>query len=426
MPLIRMGLTNYRCFAGSIDIELRPVTLVLGRNNSGKSALVRAPLVLSTGIDTDSPAPLDLDRLSEDIVDSFADLIYGNRPHGSIQVDLGLETQRGVPLRCQVGIRNISEFHTQVVEHFAAVADGKPGPTLQWEPDETADGPQRYTVTASTHASVPIHGLKVPFHGLLPISDPRQQIDVGDDSELIRRAFGQVRYLGPFRDRPSRLYRMPARMPAAVGASGEHTAGILASDSTRGQRALLREINAGLAESLPGWTVDVMDRGGMVSVVLRSREDDTLAVNLVDTGTGVAQALPIFVQRALDRTRPPDLPVLEIVEQPELHLHPYAHAALADLYLSAARDTGVRFLIETHSETLLLRLRVRIAERKVDPDDVAIYFVESAVGASSVRRINIDSAGNLDYWPEGVFSEDYRETKALAKAQLEQVRPHEG
>ena len=421
MSLVRMGLTNYRCFAGPIDIELRPVTLVLGRNNSGKSALVRAPLVLSTGIETDSPAPLDLDKVGEDIVDSFTDLIYGNRPHGSIGVDLGLEIARGTTLAFQVGIRNISELRTQVVERFTAEYKGMQGAVLEWEPGETADGPQRYTIDAPGRP--PAEGTEVPFQGLLPVTASRNDAVylAGLSSEMFRRAFGQVRYLGPFRDRPSRLYRVPARMPATVGASGEHMAGILASDSTRGARALLREINAGLAESLPGWTVDVVERGGMVSVVLRSREDDSLAVNLVDTGTGVAQALPIFVQRALDRTRPPRGSVLEIVEQPELHLHPYAHAALADLYLTAARDTGVRFLIETHSETLLLRLRVRIAERQADPDDVAIYFVESKDGASSVRRINVDEAGNLDYWPEGVFSEDYREAKALASAQLAQV-----
>ncbi|MEV6342646.1 DUF3696 domain-containing protein [Actinoplanes sp. NPDC051851] len=415
-----MGLTNYRCFAGSIKVELRPVTVVLGRNNSGKSALVRAPLVVSTGIDTDTTAPLDLDRLGEDIVDSFADLIYGNRPHGSVRVELGLEAESGVPLRCNVGIRNISELRTQVVEDFAVAHDDDPDLHLKWEPGETADGPQRYTLIRTD--SAPIGGVEVPFQGLLPAGGVNVS-GAGAYSTMVRESFGQVRYLGPFRDRPSRLYRVPARMPTSVGASGEYTAGILASDSTRGQRALLREINAGLAESLPGWTVDVVERGGMVSVVLKSRDDDTVAVNLVDTGTGVAQALPIFVQRALDRTRPPEAPVLEIVEQPELHLHPYAHAALADLYLSAARETGVRFLIETHSETLLLRLRVRIAERKADPDDVAVYFVESINGVSEVRRINIDAAGNLDYWPEGVFSEDYRETKALAKAQLELVRP---
>ena len=420
MPLVRMGLTDYRCFTGPIDVELRPVTVVLGRNNSGKSALVRAPLVLSTGIDTDSPTPLDLDRLDEDIIDSFTDLVHGHRPHGSIGVEFGLESDRGVPLGVEVGIRNISEFRTQVVESFVASRAGVRGPFLEWEPGETADGPQHYSVTGPGGQS--LVGVQVPFQGLLPFADPDGTFLVGESYETFRRAFGQVRYLGPFRDRPSRFYRVPARMKAAVGASGEHTAGILASDSTRGKGELLKEINAGLGDSLPGWTVDVVERGGMVSVVLRSRDDDALAVNLVDTGTGVAQALPIFVQRALDRTRPPEGSVLEIVEQPELHLHPYAHAALADLYLAAARDTGVRFLIETHSETLLLRLRVRIAEGRADPGDVAIYFVESADGVSSIRRITIDPGGNLDYWPEGVFAEDYREAKALAHAQLAQVR----
>ncbi|WP_208116368.1 AAA family ATPase [Paractinoplanes brasiliensis] len=313
-------------------------------------------------------------------------------------------------------------MRTQVVEHFAVDYQREVGPRLTWEPKEAGDGLQHYTVEVPGQG--PRRGVDISFQGFLPVPSSSVDQAVTKHNDLIRRLFGRVRYLGPFRERPSRLYRVPARMPSSVGASGENMAGILASDSTRGQRQLLREINAGLSESLPGWSVDVVERGGMVSVVLRSSEDDALAVNLVDTGTGVAQALPIFVQRALDRTRPPDGPVLEIVEQPELHLHPYAHAALADLYLTAARDTGVRFLVETHSETLLLRLRVRIAEQKADPEDVAIYFVESTEGVGRVRRINIDSAGNLDYWPEGVFSEDYRETRALAKAQLEQVEPN--
>jgi predicted ATPase len=156
----------------------------------------------------------------------------------------------------------------------------------------------------------------------------------------------------------------------------------------------------------------------MYSVVLTSRDDDTLSVNLADAGTGVAQELPIFVQRVVDILDPPRRPVLEIIEQPELHLHPAAHAALADLYLNAAERTGVRFLIETHSETLLLRLRRRIAEGAYPPDTVAIYFVDHRDGAATARRIRIDADGQLDYWPAGVFSEDYEETQALATAQL--------
>lgn len=88
MSLASMSLANYRCFARQVDVELRPVTIILGRNNSGKSALVRAPVVCDTGIRTESPAPLDLDRLNEEMLDSFTDLIYGNRPHGSVSLEL--------------------------------------------------------------------------------------------------------------------------------------------------------------------------------------------------------------------------------------------------------------------------------------------------------------------------------------------------
>ena len=171
-------------------------------------------------------------------------------------------------------------------------------------------------------------------------------------------------------------------MPTQMGISGEHAASMLASDVARQQGRLVRKLNEVLGKDLPGWSIEVAERGGMYAVMLTSEDDNTISVNLADVGTGVAQMLPIFVQRALDLLSPPKKPVLEIIEQPELHLHPAAHGALADLYLNAAKRGGVRFIIETHSETLLLRLRRRIAEGQVDPRSVAIYFVEHHSGGA--------------------------------------------
>jgi len=185
----------------------------------------------------------------------------------------------------------------------------------------------------------------------------------------------------------------------------------------RDRSKLLQRVNAELESCLPGWNIDITERGDMFSLVLTSLSDASLTVNIADGGAGVAQVLPIFVQRALDILSPPRRPVLEIVEQPELHLHPAAHAALADLYLEAIRLTSVRFIVETHSETLLLRLRRRIAEG-LDPSFVALYFVDHDGSKASVKKINIDEKGSLDYWPAGVFSEDYDEARKLTKAQL--------
>jgi hypothetical protein len=419
MALVRMALTSYRCFAQRVDIPLSPVTVILGRNNSGKSALSRAPLVLNTGIHTDAPSPLDLDELSEDVLESFTDLIYGNRPHGSITVELDFSSPDHSPLSLAVTIQNIDEFRTQVVSR-AEIKTPKGEAVLTWEPQDSPETLE-YTVEYSGQSFT---GITVSFQGILPSAIQEGQgteemaFFLREASSAIREKYPTVRYFGPFRDRPHRRYRLPARMPVEVGISGENAAGILASDLERHQGRLVEQVNADLSENLPGWQVDVVERGGMYSLVLKSTTDDSLIVNLADAGTGVAQVLPIFVQRATDSLNPPSGAVLEIIEQPELHLHPAAHGALADLYLYAAQRTGVRFIIETHSETFLLRLRRRIAEG-VPAEMVAMYFVDHDGQASQVRPIHVDQDGNLDFWPDGVFSEDYAETRALTAAQME-------
>ncbi|MGH3943010.1 MAG: DUF3696 domain-containing protein [Pseudonocardiaceae bacterium] len=430
MSLVRMALTNYRCFAKRLDIELRPVTVVLGRNNSGKSALVRAPMVFSTGFRTDSPAPLDLDLIGEEILDSFTDLIYGGRPHGSIQIDLEFNEsevvspipRNGPPILLNATIQHVDEYRLQIVSSLSMQVGNREA-RFEWEQDDPRSDERLYTITADgeRYMHVPVR-----FAGLLPVETvfwkatharPDWSV-IKTLSGTIRRSLGPVRYLGPFRNRPARRYRLPARMPAEVGVTGEFSAQMLGSDFARQKGHLIRQVNKSFTKNLPGWRIDVVERGGMYTVVLKS-DDDKLQVNLADTGTGVAQVLPIFVQRAFDIINPPAEGTLEIVEEPELHLHPAAHASLADLYLEAARQTGVRFLIETHSETFLLRLRRRIAEGVIDPETVAVYFVENHDGASGARRIRLDEDGNVDYWPQGVFSEDYAETRALATAQLD-------
>jgi len=422
MTLVRMALNGYRCFAQRQVLELHPVTVVLGKNNAGKSALVRSPVIGETGIRTESPAPLDIDALGEDFLESFTDLVYGNRPHGNIGIELAVENGTTTTWLAAT-IQHIDEYDTQVVSSLTLSA-GSSNTVLTWEPSEPPDQ-ATYTIAGSgTH----YEGVPVEFKGLLPSGLPTETLphtlveQVRTAVQSIRAGYPTIRYLGPFRDRPQRRYRLPARMPAEIGVTGTHAAGILARDFARQNGLLLRRVNDELAQSLPGWEIGLIERGSMYSVMLTSKADSSVTVNLADAGTGVAQVLPLLVQRALDNVIDPGRDVLEIIEQPELHLHPAAHAALADMYLSAQRS-GLRFIIETHSETFLLRLRRRIAEGVSDPSAVAVYFVEQDNGAATVYRITIDSNGNLDRWPEGVFSEDYEETQKLAEAQLAKGDP---
>lgn len=425
MALTRFSLENYRCFPDRQEVELGLVTVVLGRNNSGKSALVRAPLVFSTGFDGQPDLPLDLERLGEG-PPSFQDLVYGGSPHGRVQLGFGFgagDSRTDVTATVQ----NIDEWKSQVVSELS-VRRGDASYALSWLPDdESSEEARKYMLFKDSLLSrvrrIDFRGLfpdPALVHELLDEHDARHLTDLSPVSEL-----DTIRYLSPYRDRPSRIYRVPARAPSNVGGNGEHAMGIIADDVLRRGGCLVRTLNGYLARNLPGWQLKVTERGsGMFSVELvTTSAPQLITVNLDDAGTGVTQLLPILVQRALDEVRVPRREVLEIVEEPELHLHPSAHALVADLFLTAATREGsrVRFLVETHSETFLLRLRRRIAEGVILPEQVAVYFVEHDGDRADVRRIGIDQLGNVQDWPRGVFSEDFDETQALAAAQMEQM-----
>lgn len=162
-------------------------------------------------------------------------------------------------------------------------------------------------------------------------------------------------------------------------------------------------------------------------IPIRSRVvliDRVLGLELAaqDVGVGLSQLLPVVVA-ALQRSRSSLLvndEQLVTVEQPELHLHPALQSRVADLFIATAKDRQKVFLLETHSEHLMLRCLRRIRETAkgilpegfppVVPEDVAVHFVEPSKDGPRIRRIEIDEEGDfIDEWPGGFFEESFHE-----------------
>jgi predicted ATPase len=118
-------------------------------------------------------------------------------------------------------------------------------------------------------------------------------------------------------------------------------------------------------------------------------------VNIADVGFGASQALPVVVALRAARKNQ-----MVHIEQPELHLHPNAQVAMADL-LVAAIDRGARLIVETHSSVLLRALQLKIAERgKPLADQVAFHwFHRDPTGASVVKTAEIQPDGSVGDWP---------------------------
>jgi len=423
MAISRLVFENYRSFRERQEVGLAPITVVLGKNNSGKSALVRLPLILDTGFRTDSETPLDLELLGPDSVDDIRELFFERNTVVPLILGLTADAPRAFSLTAELAYAD-AERSVKVSRLLFESPESTMDLTSQRLLDVvSADTPdvdgiavggvsqtsEGYEVRRRGHEP---QTTEVTFRGLLP-SWP----------EFVGLGPGPIRYLGPHRERVARQHRLPIGTPGALGAHGEGLPRLLVHDRARGDGRLIELINHRLAGIVPGWRVDEIPAGPLWSTVLT--RSGGVQVNLADAGSGLAQVLPILAQCALD-----DLdgvsadPPLQIIEEPEMHLHPAAHAELADLYLATARSTGTRFLIETHSETLLLRLRRRIAEpdNGYGPEMVAIYVVEQTDGVSEVRRVGLDELGNLTHsWPQGYFSQDYHEARAIAAAQIDRT-----
>jgi predicted ATPase len=132
-------------------------------------------------------------------------------------------------------------------------------------------------------------------------------------------------------------------------------------------------------------------------------------------GEGISQLLPVIAGVIL--TAPGET---LLVEQPELHLHPAAQANLGDLFVESVSDlSGPQFIVETHSEHLLLRVRRRIAEDKLDPRFVSVLYVDKRGSTSKVRPLELNPKGHFVEWPAGFFEEGYNEALGLARAGAE-------
>lgn len=149
-------------------------------------------------------------------------------------------------------------------------------------------------------------------------------------------------------------------------------------------------------------------------LILYDRRSNT-SVHPSDIGMGLSQLLPLLVSAFESEKK------LIAIEQPEIHLHPALQAEIGDLFIqSALGERQNTFILETHSEHLILRIMRRMRNTANDelpeglppvtPDDVAILYVQPHGPSSIVREIELSEDGQLlDPWPGGFFEEGFRE-----------------
>jgi predicted ATPase len=228
--------------------------------------------------------------------------------------------------------------------------------------------------------------------------------------------FDRLFRVGPVRQRTPWYTGVGTRTSSEFGQGGENLVNVL------GSKEKVRKTKSTLLDLVDSWLSSKLkvlkklrmkdiDEAKTIRMLLGDEVHGPEGVNLAAMGEGVSQILPIIARSLLA-----DEGECLIVEQPEIHLHPGLQADLADLFIDVTADTKRQIIVETHSEHLLLRIRRRIAEGVIKPEQVAIIYVEKDGPESTAKALDLKNNGHIDDWPKGFFEEGYQDAMAIVMA----------
>ena len=134
--------------------------------------------------------------------------------------------------------------------------------------------------------------------------------------------------------------------------------------------------------------------------------------NLIDVGYGVSQILPILAEFFRPDEHTPVKSNLFLLQQPEVHLHPSAQAALGNLFCDVV-NSGRQLIVETHSDFILDRVRFLVRKNEFKHEDVSFIYFEKKEGEVKLHNVTLDERGDLENTPEGYRSFFLRETNRV-------------
>lgn len=409
MILKSIEFESYKSFPKRERIIVKPITIVIGKNSSGKSAFSRLPLLLANSFSSDVEEPITVNHNGVEFGGSFTDLVYNKLIRGNIKFEINFENE--LQIACE--IQGLDRGFSPIIKHWSIRSEML---NLDIEIELTDENLSKekdinYVGKGKTY--------EITFQGLIPISIKENNKEIDHQIlDIIVRKFHifskNVNYIGPYRQVPQRVYFHTGQSLTKLGVRGEFAPQILGNAAAKNLN-LVNAVGDWYQENLGGWRVDIQQIEDFFQIVLISPDNPNVKINIVDVGQGMSQVLPLVVQCLLKEKQKGEIC---IVEQPELHLHPAAHGSLAELFANSANSQGCKYILETHSENIILRLRRLVVEGSLSSDDVIIYWIDDENGpGSTVKTITIDNDGEMSDWPTGVFSEDYEEVIAIREAQ---------
>ncbi len=405
-------LKDFRCFPGEQRVPLKPLTVLVGENSTGKTSFLAA-VRLAWGILT-GPRPQDFAEPPFDL-GGYRDIAFhrgtrvarefviggrmGERVATGVYTKLDARIRKGLPLLSRWALEGAKEH-----------AAGEP---VSWKLERLGDDPNAPAhvgtnsgVYQGTVRSAGIERRLLHFSVTWRnaydqggaswsslFEDGRNDDTLGPWASFWMSWPSTARplALAPIRTSPQRSYRSSVVQWGPDGAHVPHQLAELSDRPAKEHEKSLAEIQR-IVNGLGLFNrVEVQASGADGGTFELMVEVNGRLVNLADVGYGVSQALPLAVEFAI---RPSASTFL--IQQPEVHLHPRAQAALGSVFGALVKEKKQRFVVETHSDYLIDRVLLDIRDKKtIRAEDFQILYFQWENGGVKIHPIDVDAQGQL-------------------------------
>ena len=429
-----LKLSNFRLFDDEVTVRFRPITVLIGRNNAGKSSVINFLLMLQQSRN-DSAAEF-LNPEGERVkLGSFKSLKNSVSEKKFLHFELDIHTSK-LPMD---KLSEPIEATPERIDKRAHSDERERGPKPDQRTEIRPEPQVNFTVTASVpynkaragnlRTEVKSNGEfqserkeKIKKTSLSFINEITRENKMFGEERLPRkkslsikaiskkiseirkdlyehiylsalvREIASIKHISPTRVSFRRVIELATPPDDSVGQNGEYAIPHL--QRLMGKPDERSDILSAYLESL----VDVeklefkgQNIGALRHVTALATNSKTKARSyLSEFGFGVSQVIPVLVQGVLM-----DPYTQMMVEEPEAQLHPTAQLELGSYFADLWKKRKVGSIIETHSGNILLRLRRLIAKGDLKPEDVSVAFFDNEEGKPIVKNLDIDSDGRL-------------------------------
>ena len=423
--ITHIRMKNFKSWKDSGEVKLAPLTGFFGTNSSGKSSLLQMLLLLKQTIGSNHVIFFG-DENSLVNLGNFREVIHGHKTSEPLQLEFGCKLRN--PLTIE-GFRSnsydLSVNSSLDVDSFVFEA------TILWRDEKlfVQNACYHFEEENEVQTLKGKHSEKIYGEPYLAGMTGSQIVQLASE---FKKLFNHIYPLGPTRVHPKRLYHWEGTNPNSVGKSGEDMIASLLNARVDQRTTSYKGKNVPIEDRI-SWWLGEMDLGYAFSIkrssagadrdydILIQKAPASAKVTLADMGYGLSQFLPVLVHcyYALPGST-------LILEQPGIHLHPRAQAYLADLLIEVITERNLQVLIESHSEHLLTRLQLGIAEQKIAADQTALYFCENDNGVSTIKSLDVDELGNIKNWPKNFFGNVRGDLAKMTREQMKRQKITEG